>query len=131
MALTQQQELFAQFFVATGHASEAYKKAYPKSQKWKESSVNEKASKLKAKIKPRIEELKAELANKFLWTREQSTKALIGVINSPDKSSDIVAAVKVLNDMEGFTAAKKHEITGANGGAIEVKHIISFIDADN
>lgn len=61
MALTQAQENFAAAYVETGNASEAYRRAYPKSLKWQHASVNVKASAALAsdKISARVAELKA------------------------------------------------------------------------
>jgi hypothetical protein len=44
--------------------------------------------------------------------REDSVRTLIAVIRQPDKASDVVAAVKALNDMHGFNAAQKVEHGG-------------------
>jgi phage terminase small subunit len=57
--LTQQQENFCMAYVETGNASEAYRRAYPRSRKWKPDSVYPKASKLlaKGKIKARLRDL--------------------------------------------------------------------------
>lgn len=103
-------EDFSQAVVSGKSQADAYRIAYPHSQEWKADSVNESASKLAAKVAPRIAELRAELAAQCLWTREDSARALIEVINSPDKKTDIVSAVKELNLMHGFNAPTKHEI---------------------
>jgi phage terminase small subunit len=60
--LTQQQENFCMAYVETGNASEAYRRAYPRSHKWKESSVNVEASKRlrEPKISHRVRELQQE-----------------------------------------------------------------------
>jgi phage terminase small subunit len=63
--LTQQQEAFCQELVLNGgHQSDAYRKAYPKSLKWKDNAVNTQASILCAngKIQVRVSELKAKVA---------------------------------------------------------------------
>lgn len=65
MALTPKQEKFAQVYVETGNASEAYRQAYGV-QKWADKSVWEAASKLlaNAKVAPRINELRARQLEK-------------------------------------------------------------------
>jgi len=60
MGITIQQEKFCQTFVETGNAAEAYRQAYPGSERWKAKSVHEAASKLCAKVAPRIAEIQAE-----------------------------------------------------------------------
>jgi hypothetical protein len=114
MSLTHQQEAFAQAVASGKSQSDAYRIAYPKSLKWKPDSVWNKSYGLAAKVevRARIEAIKAELAERGLWTREDSARALIGVVQSPDKASDVVAAVKVLNEMNGFEAPKKVEHSG-------------------
>jgi len=114
-------EKFAQEIAKGVSASDAYRIVYPKSLKWKNESVWPKASHILAKdtVQARIQEIKAELSAKYLWTKEQSVKALIGVINDPDKKSDIIAAVKELNAMHGF-----YEETKQNASMkITVEHV--------
>lgn len=56
MTLTPRQEAFAKAFVETGNASEAYRKAgYSTAQS--DKSIHENASKLLAKVQPRLAEL--------------------------------------------------------------------------
>jgi len=67
MGLTPRQEKFAQEFVLTGNASEAYRRAYPKSLDWKPESVSRKASELlgTVKVSARVAELQKEVKEKF------------------------------------------------------------------
>lgn len=58
--LTPKQEKFCQAYVATGNAAEAYRQAYPGSERWLAKSVHEKASKLLAKVWARVAALQAE-----------------------------------------------------------------------
>ena len=112
--LTSQQEAFAQAVASGKSQSDAYRSAYPKSLKWKPDSVWNKASALlrDARVSARTDAIRSELAERGLWTRENSVNALIGVLKNPDKASDIVAAVKELNAMEGFNKPAKLDITG-------------------
>jgi len=130
MALTPQQELFAQNVAAGKSQAEAYRTAYPRSAKWK--SVHQTASRMmaNANISARVDEIRAEIAEKGLWTREESVKTLKGVIANPDKAGDITAAVKELNAMHGFNEPIKHQVTGADGGPVQVAGItITIVDA--
>lgn len=70
MALTQQQENFAVAYVETGTASEAYRRAYPKSLKWTVESVCNKASEAlrHVGISARINELRAIAAKRHAVT---------------------------------------------------------------
>lgn len=63
MSLTDKQEKFVQELIKGKSQREAYRIAYPKSLKWKDSAVDETASKLlkNPKVYPRYEELKNRL----------------------------------------------------------------------
>lgn len=112
--ITSQQEAFAQAVASGKNQSDAYRSAYPKSAKWKPEAVWAQASRLMAdgKVSARASAIRKELAAKGIWTKEQSVLALMGVITSPDKKTDIVAAVKELNSMHGFNAPEKVEHSG-------------------
>lgn len=126
MSLTPKQEAFCLAYIETGNASEAYRQAYPRARNWKPETVHREAHALlnNPKISTRLDELKAALVERNLWTREQSVKALIEVVNNPDKQTDVIAAVKELNAMHGYNAPDKLEISGAGGGPVvlNIKH---------
>jgi len=67
MKLTPRQETFCQAYIETGNASEAYRRAYPVSTKWKPETVHKRASELLAngEVLGRIEALQAALQRKF------------------------------------------------------------------
>lgn len=115
MSITAQQESFAQAVASGKSNADAYRTAYPKSLKWAAQTVANAAYKLMghADISARIEQIRAELAEKGIWTREQSAKALIGVVQAPDKASDIVSAVKELNAMHGYNEPTKIDHSGS------------------
>jgi hypothetical protein len=127
MALTPQQEKFAQGVASGLSQSDAYRAAYPKSVGWKADSVHQAASKLIAdtKVSPRVAELRDALASKQLWTREQSVAVLCKVIAESDKGTDHIAAVKELNAMHGYNAAQKLDLT-SGGDPLRVN--IGFVD---
>lgn len=112
MTLTAKQEAFVQAIAGGMNQSDAYRSAY-NAGKMKPDVVNVKASQLAAdgKVSVRVAELREELANKSLWTREQSVAVLAGVVEACDaKHGDKISAVKVLNDMQGFNAPVKAEV---------------------
>lgn len=103
--LTPKQELFAQTYIKTGNASEAYREAYDTS-KYTEKSINEKASQFlkHVKIKSRIEELKKQLEKKHDITKDKILNHLCNIafldINSlADKDGNI----KNINDLDEDT----------------------------
>ena len=106
MKLTPKQEKFAQVYVQTGNASEAYRQAYDAS-KTKPDVVNVNASKMMAntKVLLRVKELQEETAKRELWTREDSVNVLKAIAKGQDpeaRPTDKVNAVKALNAMHGW-----------------------------
>jgi len=118
--LTAIEERFALGMFGGHTRAEAYRLANPKSKHWKVASLYTKASELMAteRLQARVAALQRELVAQALWSREESVKALRAVIEHPDRSSDIVAAVKELNAMHGYHAPQRVEHSGAVG-AIE------------
>ena len=114
MTLTAKQEAFAQAIADGKNQSDAYRTAY-NAGKMKAETVQNSAYKLvmNGEVTARVKELREELANKSLWTREQSVAVLAGVVAAMDaKHGDKISAVKVLNDMQGFNAPTKVDIAG-------------------
>ena len=114
MTLTAKQEAFAQAIADGKNQSDAYRTAY-NAGKMKAETVQNSAYKLvmNGEVTARVKELREELANKSLWTRERSVAVLAGVVAAMDaKHGDKISAVKVLNDMQGFNAPTKVDIAG-------------------
>lgn len=116
---TSQMEKFCQGIADGLSQADSYRAAYPRSQKWKPETLYPEASKLMAKpnITTRIAELRDQLINKSLWTREQGVHALknaIRISEERDNPAGVVAAVKELNAMHGYNL-NKVEITGKDG----------------
>lgn len=114
-------EAFANYYLSEPTATAAYYKAYPHASKWKPETVHNKAA-AKARngeIVARIEELKAELASKCLWTREQSVEVLKEIATRqgdevlgipPARDADRISSIKELNAMHGFNAPIEHDV---------------------
>lgn len=81
MALTLNQEKFCVYYVETGNQSEAYRRAYPKSLKWKEGAVWSKASNLmnNGNVQARVKELQKKAESKSEITRERILDELVKV----------------------------------------------------
>lgn len=120
-----QREEFAQRVASGLSQADAYRKAYPSSLSWKDDSVHNKASALMrdALVKARVNELRAEIAQKDLWSRIDSVETLKPIAMHADKDSDRIAAVKVLNDMHGYNAPIKTEVSGPNGGPVQIQAV--------
>jgi phage terminase small subunit len=110
VSLTPKQEKFAQNVAKGMTFSDAYRKSYDAS-KMVDETIHKRASELaqKGEIAGRIDKLKEQLSAKQLWSREDSIKKLIEVM-SDARPNDIIAAIKELNNMQGFNAPKKMQI---------------------
>lgn len=114
--LTAKQEAFAQGIADGLCQADAYRMAYD-AENMKDESVYPQASKLmkSPKIATRVAELKAQVADKQLWTREMSVKGLMSAYRialEAKTSTGMTAAVKELNIMHGFNEPTKLSITG-------------------
>jgi hypothetical protein len=126
--LTEKQEAFAKALASGMDQSDAYRAAY-NAENMKNETIWNKASEmlkgdLGVRVRARVDELKAAVKQQslkeFAWTREMSVKALVGVYKEGTPAIKI-QAVKELNNMHGFNAPTKQEISGPNGGPIETK----------
>ena len=82
-----------------------------------EASIYVQASNLmkNSKVALRVDELKSQVVEKQLWTREMSVKGLIQayrIAQDAKTSTGMTAAVKELNVMHGFNEPTKLSITG-------------------
>ena len=119
--LTLKREAFAQAVANGKTQADAYREAF-NAANMKPETIWSKASELMAdgKVAARVEELRELLASKQLWSREDSVNTLKSIIESSDKASDTISAVKELNSMHGYNAPSKHEHSGAVGVIINV-----------
>lgn len=117
--LTPKQEQFAQNVASGKTQADAYRAAFNAS-KMKAETIQQSASRLMAdrKVSARVKELREQVANRHLWTREDSVRVLREVAGS-EKGSERVQAIKELNAMHGFNAPQKVELTGSEGGPIQ------------
>lgn len=109
--LTAKQEAFAQAIADGLGQADAYRFAY-NAENMKDESVYPQASKLmkNPKVATRVGELKAQVADKQLWTREMSVKGLISAYRialEAKTSTGMTAAVKELNIMHGYNEPTK------------------------
>lgn len=120
MNLTPKQELFAQTYVKTGNASEAYRTAYDTS-KTKPDVINVKASELLAsgKVLVRVKELQNKLEKKHDISKDKIIARLQEIIYKQEELGvdkiDLPAmnkAIDTLNKMQGYYAPEKVEHSG-------------------
>lgn len=128
--LTAKQEAFCQGIADGLGQADAYRAAYD-AEDMKENSVYVQASKLmkNPKITQRIAELKSQVQEKQLWSREMSVKALVQAYREGSGSVK-VAAVKELNAMHGYNEPAKLNISGNLVNRIK-REVIDGTDADD
>lgn len=109
--LTAKQEAFAQGIADGLGQADAYRMAYD-ADGMKDSTIYSKASVLMTdgKVAARVAELKSQVAEKQLWTREMSVKGLMSAYRialEAKASAGMTAAVKELNVMHGYNEPTK------------------------
>ena len=109
--LTAKQEAFAQGIANGLGQADAYRTAYDAAN-MKDETVYPNASRLmsNSKVLARVAELKAQVAEKQLWTREMSVKGLMSAYRialEAKASTGMTAAVKELNIMHGYNEPTK------------------------
>ena len=117
MALTPKQEKFAQCVADGMTQADAYRTAFDVGATTKPETVQANASRLMADstVSARVAELRQQLSQNALWTRQDSVQALISVLSNPESQKDVIAAVKELNAMHGYNAPQKLEVGGTLG----------------
>lgn len=109
--LTAKQEAFCQGIADGLGQADAYRAAYD-AEGMKDNTIYPHASKLMKndKVAARIAELKADVQEKQLWTREMSVKALVAAYREGSGAVK-VSAVKELNAMHGFNEPSKLDVS--------------------
>lgn len=144
--LTPKREKFVQNLIAGMSQREAYRKAFPSAEKWKDATVDSKASELfgNDEILERYRELQREFADRALYTREEAVTDLrwmqreakddieengINKANAPA----FLGATKQLADLCGLNV-QKLEISGVDKEISKLDDLINQIqggaDAD-
>lgn len=128
MALTPKQERFAQVYVETGNASEAYRQAY-NTAKFKPESVTVNASKLlaDANVSLRVAELQAIHAERHAMTVDDIARLLK---EDREFAREMEAAAAAVSASMGLAKLYGHlrdkvEHTGKDGGAIQIDQVKS------
>ena len=128
--LTAKQEAFAQGIADGLGQGDAYRMAY-NAEGMKDSTIYSKASIMmnKGNIRARIAELKSQVAEKQLWSREMSVKALVQAYREGSGAVK-VSAVKELNAMHGYNEPSKLNISGSMIQRIQ-RQVIDGADAND
>lgn len=121
--LTAKQEAFCQGIADGLGQADAYRAAYD-ADGMKDTTIYPLASKLMKndKVTARIAELKSQMQEKQLWTREMSVKGLVAayrVASEGKNASGMTGAIKELNAMHGYNEPTKHDVALRNLPPIE------------
>lgn len=110
--LTAKQEAFCQGIADGLGQADSYRAAYA-GNNMADSSIYPLTSRMmkNAKILARIDELRSQVQEKQLWSREMSVKALVNAYREGSGSVK-VAAIKELNAMHGYNEPAKLNISG-------------------
>jgi hypothetical protein len=111
--LTAKQEAFCQGIADGLGQADSYRAAYD-AEGMKDNVIYARASELmkNGKVADRIKELRSEVQEKQLWSREMSVKALVQAYREGSGAVK-VSAVKELNAMHGYNEPSKLNITGS------------------
>lgn len=102
--LTTRQEKFVQELISGKSQRQAYRSAYPASEKWKDASVDQKASTLlkNVKVKQRYEDLKKKTEEKVTYDAAEVKNIIIETMLS-------IVKADVMNDnVDGKAVKNKH-----------------------
>ena len=127
--MTPKQEKFAQCVADGMSQADAYRTAFDVKQTTKPETVQANASRLMSDsmVSARVQQLKDALANKALWTRADSVRALetaMRIAQDKDNATGLVAAVKEMNAMHGFNEPSKLELTGGTNNVNRVEFLV-------
>ncbi len=128
--LTAKQEAFCQGIADGLGQADSYRAAYD-AEGMKDNVIYARASELmkNGKVTDRIKELRSEVQEKQLWSREMSVKALVQAYREGSGAVK-VSAVKELNAMHGYNEPAKVNISGSMIQRIQ-RQVIDGADAND
>lgn len=110
-------ERFAQLVASGKSQSDAYREVYPRSRQWRDESVHERASKVNAKVLPRLQEIQAATAEKVAVDKARLVAFLIEVVETP---ADQVGS--------GSKLLQKYRINADGSTVVEMPNKIDAVD---
>ena len=75
-------EAFARLLVQGKSQTEAYRELFPRSRRWQMASIHEKASKLAAKVRPRVAVLQTEVAKLVLIEKAEALSIMADILRA-------------------------------------------------
>lgn len=126
--LTPKQERFCNYYIETGNASEAYRRAYD-ARKMKPDSVNRKAFELleNVKIAARVRELQEEFNRKSDLTKEEALR-ILGNMAKADVGDALVVSAEEFKNLPEQVRASVQSVEIFSDGKVKVR-MYNKIDA--
>ena len=107
-------EKFVQCLIIGMSQRKSYRESFKQSVKWKDNTVDVKASQLFSidKIQIRYKELQEEAQDEAILTRKERMVTLSDIARNAEKESDMIKAIDTLNKMDGDYTSKV-ELSGS------------------
>lgn len=99
-------EKFVQSLIAGMSQRQAYREAFPSSNRWKDKTVDNRASELFREVLGRYKELQEEAQDAAIMTRKERMVALSNIAQNAEKEADMIKAIDTLNKMDGDYTSK-------------------------
>lgn len=97
-------EKFVQCLITGMSQRKAYREAFKRSERWKDATVDNNASKLLKidEVLTRYKELQEEAQDEAIMTRKERMVALSDIAREGEKESDMIKAIDTLNKMDNL-----------------------------
>lgn len=107
-------EKFVQCLISGMSQRISYREAFPKSKRWKDNTVDSRASELLkiSEVLGRYKELQEEAQDAAIMTRKERMVALSELAQHAEKEGDMIKAIDTLNKMDG-DYINKVELSGS------------------
>lgn len=116
-------EKFVQCLIAGMSQRKSYREAFKQSGKWKDATVDNRASELfkKSEVLGRYEELQEEAQDKAIMTRKRRMVRLSEIAQSKEEDCNVqIKAIDTLNKMDGIYT-NKVEMSGGVGVSLSIE----------
>ncbi|MDN5948236.1 MAG: terminase [Lactococcus lactis] len=107
-------EKFVQCLISGMSQRKAYREAFKQSSKWKDNTVDSRASELikASEVLGRYKELQEEAQDAAIMTRKERMVTLSEIAKNAEKEADMIKAIDTLNKMDGDYTSKV-ELSGS------------------
>lgn len=105
-------EKFVQCLISGMSQRQSYREAFPASKRWKDKTVDNRASELFREVLGRYKELQEEAQDAAIMTRKERMVTLSEIAKNAEKEADMIKAIDTLNKMDG-DYTNKVELSGS------------------